>query len=510
MDTIPFQAVGSNIAGKWSYLQLLCLAILSFGFLRVVEVSGWTYHYSTTVQTWSESHNWCRVNFTDMVAIQNKEEISFLLLNLPNDSTHYWIGLRKKNKIWFWIGTNKTLTKNEENWAENEPNNIRNNQDCVEIYIRRSKESGKWNDERCDKKKRALCYLVSCKDLSCNKHGDCMETVENYTCNCWPGFHGANCKNAVSCRFLHSPSNGKMVCSDIYGTFQYNSECKFSCEDGFNLIGSSSSSCQSSGEWSESTPTCKAVQCTALQSSEHGAILCTHIYGENRYKSICNITCEEGFEFQGTSSLLCEKTGEWSESTPSCIAVQCTTLQSPEHGTILCTHIYGENRYKSICNMTCEEGFELQGTSSLLCEKTGEWSESTPSCIAVQCTALQSPEHGTILCTHIYGENRYKSICNITCEEGFELQGTSSLLCEKTGEWSESTPSCIAQNVSMGNQKQIHTVAYSLSSVGLMLSGLPMAYGINYYCKKKNAGLLKEDKDKKNTFENPAFEDNDI
>ncbi|XP_069593313.1 E-selectin-like isoform X4 [Ranitomeya imitator] len=323
-----------------------------------------------------------------MVAIQNKEEISFLTHYLPNDSMHYWIGLRKKNNIWVWIGTNKTLTKNEENWAQGEPNNKRNNQDCVEIYIRRLKESGKWNDERCDRKKRALCYLVSCNDASCNKHGDCMETVENYTCKCWSGFYGANCKNAV----------------------------------------------------------------------------------------------------------------------------QCKVLQSPEHGQVHCSHTFGEYRFKSICNVTCEEGFESQGTTSLLCQNTGEWSESTPSCSAVQCKVLQRPEHGQVHCSDTFGEYRYKSICNVTCEEGFESQGTTSLLCQNTGEWSESTPSCSAQNVSMENQKQAHTVAYTLTGLGLMLSGTAMAFGIKYYCKKRNAGLLKEDKDedKTSTFENPAFEDNGI
>lgn len=94
-----------------------------------------------------------------MVAIQNKEEISFLSQYLPANGTHYWIGLRKINKIWVWIGTNKSLTKHEENWSHGEPNNKRNNQDCVEMYIRRQGESGKWNDEQCERNKRALCYL---------------------------------------------------------------------------------------------------------------------------------------------------------------------------------------------------------------------------------------------------------------------------------------------------------------------------------------------------------------
>lgn len=56
------------------------------------------------------------------------------------------------------MGTNKTLTKEAENWADNEPNNKRNNQDCVEIYIKSNSAPGKWNDEPCSKRKRALCY----------------------------------------------------------------------------------------------------------------------------------------------------------------------------------------------------------------------------------------------------------------------------------------------------------------------------------------------------------------
>ena len=70
----------------------------------------------------------------------------------------YWIGIRKINGTWTWIGTNKSLTKEATNWAPGEPNNKQTDEDCVEIYIKREKDSGKWNDENCTKKKFALCY----------------------------------------------------------------------------------------------------------------------------------------------------------------------------------------------------------------------------------------------------------------------------------------------------------------------------------------------------------------
>lgn len=62
------------------------------------------------------------------------------------------------NDIWTWVGTNKTLTDKAKNWATNEPNGKKNNEDCVEIYIKRHTDTGKWNDESCLKKKTALCY----------------------------------------------------------------------------------------------------------------------------------------------------------------------------------------------------------------------------------------------------------------------------------------------------------------------------------------------------------------
>lgn len=124
-----------------------------------VEVGAWTYHYSDQGDyTWEQARNYCQTFFTDLVAIQNKQEIEYLNASLPFHRRYYWIGIRKLGGTWTWVGTKKVLTKEAENWAAGEPNNRRSNQDCVEIYIKRQQESGKWNDENCKQKKKALCY----------------------------------------------------------------------------------------------------------------------------------------------------------------------------------------------------------------------------------------------------------------------------------------------------------------------------------------------------------------
>lgn len=122
------------------------------------ESEAWSYNASTETMTFDEASAYCQQRYTHLVAIQNQEEIKYLNSMLSYSPTYYWIGIRKVNKQWTWIGTQKLLTEEAKNWAPGEPNNKQTNEDCVEIYIKRDKDTGKWNDERCDKKKLALCY----------------------------------------------------------------------------------------------------------------------------------------------------------------------------------------------------------------------------------------------------------------------------------------------------------------------------------------------------------------
>ncbi|CAI9553219.1 unnamed protein product [Staurois parvus] len=130
---------------------------------------------------YDDAYKYCAEKYTSMVAIQNQMENEHLNNILPLNKAYYWIGIRKNNITgnWTWVGTNKVLTKEAENWATNEPNNLSDNknEDCVEMYVKRAIDSGKWNDEPCNKEKAALCYTASCHPSSCNNHGECVEKL---------------------------------------------------------------------------------------------------------------------------------------------------------------------------------------------------------------------------------------------------------------------------------------------------------------------------------------------
>uniref|UniRef100_A0A3Q3RJV2 E-selectin n=1 Tax=Mastacembelus armatus TaxID=205130 RepID=A0A3Q3RJV2_9TELE len=289
-------------------------------FLSLTDTTvGWTYHYSNYTMTWTRARWYCQTHYTDMVTIQNQKENDYLVSILPNrtGSPYYWIGITKAhmNETWTWVGTNSTWI-GEQSWATNEPNNNLSTEFCVEIYTNRGKNRGKWNDEKCSKKKYAVCYQAQCNSTSCNR-GKCQETVENIFCLCDPGFKGDRCQTAVDCAPLSEPDNGYLRC--FGGNQTNNSTCQFQCNMGFLLIGSSSVTCGVTGIWSGPRPTCAIEQCPVLnQTSISGNVTCSHPIAPYSFNSSCEFRCDEGYELHGQEQIQCDHTGQWTASVPAC------------------------------------------------------------------------------------------------------------------------------------------------------------------------------------------------
>ncbi|XP_050932945.1 L-selectin isoform X10 [Lates calcarifer] len=187
-----------------------------------VTTLGWTYHYSNKAMDWAQARQFCQENYTDMVVIQSQRENDHLVSLLPNriSSPYYWIGITKnhKNETWRWIGNNSTWIGNQ-SWAEDEPNNNYSNEFCVEIYVNKGKNRGKWNDEKCSNPKYAVCYKSQCTESSCVR-GTCHETVENTTCLCEPGFKGDRCQtgsSAITCGATGVWSGPRPTCTSSDG-----------------------------------------------------------------------------------------------------------------------------------------------------------------------------------------------------------------------------------------------------------------------------------------------------
>ncbi len=66
-------------------------------------------------------------------------------------------------------------------------------------------------------------------------------------------------------------------------------------------------------------------------------------------------------------------------SSSSFPAKRCPPLNS-SHGSFLCSHPHEEFSFGSRCNLTCEEGFVLNGTVDTECTSQGSWSLEIPHC----------------------------------------------------------------------------------------------------------------------------------
>lgn len=147
--------------GLLSYTWLKRFFKISLGSFMVETTLGWTYHHTYELMNWTAARNYCQSRFTDLVVIQSQVENDYLVSILPNKSRspHYWIGITKNHKDdpWTWIGNNSTWI-GERSWATNEPNNDHATEFCVEIYMNKGEDRGRWNDEKCANKKHPVCF----------------------------------------------------------------------------------------------------------------------------------------------------------------------------------------------------------------------------------------------------------------------------------------------------------------------------------------------------------------
>ncbi|XP_044156812.1 E-selectin-like [Bufo gargarizans] len=428
---------------------LISLFLLCCGFPMIYFTHGWTYHTSSpNIMSYDEAQKYCRQKYTDMVAIQNQGENKYLNGNLPFNAHYYWIGIRKNITTgkWTWVGTKKVLTKEAENWATNEPNNLseNRNEDCVEMYVKRAVDAGKWNDEPCSKKKAALCYKASCHSSSCNNHGECIETINDYTCNCFDGFFGKDCAHVVTCPEINGIDHGTAECSHVYGNFTYQSSCNFTCSDGHLLVGSENLQCNGKGDWGFQIPHCKAIQCMQPELPDNGVMSCSSDGEILPEKSICNFSCNNGFSMVGSSSVLCTTSGQWSENPPNCEAIQCESPAVPENGAMDCSSNGEMLPYNATCHFICNEAFILVGNPRIHCLTPGQWSAESPKCGAIRCEQPQEPENGSMSCFGGKEVSPYNSTCNFSCDDGFTVVGSPSIQCSATGQWTEKPPKCEA------------------------------------------------------------------
>ncbi|XP_055274960.1 membrane cofactor protein-like [Moschus berezovskii] len=142
-------------------------------------------------------------------------------------------------------------------------------------------------------------------------------------------------------------------------------------------------------------------------------------------------------------SAVCEDDNTWSALEEACTKILCSTPGNIKNGRF--TVYKDEYQYNEIVTYMCDpsngpDEYSLVGESRLVCVDQDRWSSDPPECKVVKCD-YPVVEHGII----VSGFRRkfyYKAQVVFKCNQGFSLQGSSTIVCNANSAWEPKIPTC--------------------------------------------------------------------
>ncbi|XP_071494424.1 complement receptor type 1-like [Diadema antillarum] len=259
-----------------------------------------------------------------------------------------------------------------------------------------------------------------------------------------------------------NPAHGSVGCSNSRSV---GSRCTYACSTGYRLVGGSSvRTCTrrgNSASWSGSAPRCEVVTCGALTNPANGRVTCS---SGHSYNSRCTFTCNSGYSLRGTGSLVCQASGSWSASAPTCADTTNPAFRScPSSFTTYASNLatsatvrwpavtVSDNSGATITprqttgrgsgNSFSEGVHPITYTAADPAGNTATCSFSITVAV-IRCSALSAVEPLRVSCPN--GRIR-GSTCSYSCGTGYRLQGRGSTACSKTGttgSWTNPAPTC--------------------------------------------------------------------
>uniref|UniRef100_A0AAY4CTR2 Sushi, von Willebrand factor type A, EGF and pentraxin domain-containing protein 1 n=1 Tax=Denticeps clupeoides TaxID=299321 RepID=A0AAY4CTR2_9TELE len=298
------------------------------------------------------------------------------------------------------LGEPKMLCTNSGKWAGNPPA-------CLDV------------DE---------CALGS----DCDEHASCQNADGSHICTCIYPYSGdgRNCTEPVKCKNPGNPEFGHRDGS----IFIMGSVVVFTCEEGYELIGSSHVTCSEAGTWDRELPYCRALSCRRPSVPQNAIIKGTNF----TVTSKVSFSCNKGFLPKESVEIQCLSSLKWSRAPPVCKPVTCDDPPNVDKANFT----LNGKEYLSTVIYTCKEGYRLQGPAELLCEALGEWASPPPLCARVNCRDPPVLKDAVTI-----GDNfTLGSQVHYICKEGYILLGVENRECLSSGEWSNSSAQCVPRS----------------------------------------------------------------
>uniref|UniRef100_A0A674PRW8 Beta-2-glycoprotein 1 n=1 Tax=Takifugu rubripes TaxID=31033 RepID=A0A674PRW8_TAKRU len=213
-----------------------------------------------------------------------------------------------------------------------------------------------------------------------------------------------------------------------------------SCEQGYtpSTLNPRRITCTATGEWTQSDLACSPKMCPIPRPLRPLAMGRT----EAPYKSVLKFTCDDGYVMLGANESRCLPDGNWSNPPPLCKAVNCPLPKPPMGGKIVHnkaitgnTVQYGHS-WTYECNPPKAPSHE-RGS----CMADGTATEP-PVCQGTPCPIPTGIPNGFITFA-VMRKHGYKEKVKYGCVDHYVLDGDAEIQCQNTGNWS-SKPVCRA------------------------------------------------------------------
>ncbi|XP_026999442.2 sushi repeat-containing protein SRPX [Tachysurus fulvidraco] len=123
---------------------------------------------------------------------------------------------------------------------------------------------------------------------------------------------------------------------------------------------------------------------------KNGQVSCQTPRGEH-YKNVlgtrCKIHCKRGYELHGSSEILCMVTKQWSGKY-ACREVRCPPLAMPSNGGFKCSDGF---YYNSNCQYFCSPGYTQRGDRRVTCQSSKSWSGGQSLCLDLDPPVIKCP-----------------------------------------------------------------------------------------------------------------------
>ncbi|XP_036611302.1 complement receptor type 2-like isoform X3 [Trichosurus vulpecula] len=260
----------------------------------------------------------------------------------------------------------------------------------------------------------------------------------------WSSVNDDVCKRR-SCGTPADLLNGQMEITGL----EFGSTIKYSCSDGYRLVGHSVNQCILSGNtviWDKKAPLCEPIRCGLPPAIPNGRYKTTMEYFS--YGMVVSYECNTGprgeklYDLVGNKTLYCtsnnNKDGIWNSPPPRCITAAMCKTPVIANGR----RVSGFRRVYSLndaVELECNPGFTMKGSKIVRCQINSQWEPALPLCFR-GCLPPAEISHGKSNRTKDHFS--FGEAVSYVCEPGYSLIGTASIKCIAPGKWNYATPKC--------------------------------------------------------------------